>query len=144
VTKLLQCADAVTAVLNSTTWESPAWGGTTAERRWAPKNKLANAQTKAFVIPREATQTALNRALNEERCTVLVVLVVKPNDFDNAAVDPVVQLLGEIRDHFFRQSLAGVTGATCVEASLAVPDDEEMQNSRNLAATVALTFRVFG
>ena len=144
MTKLMECADAVTAVLNSTTWTSPAWGTIKAERRWAPKHRLEQLQaTKCFVMPRETGLHDHTRGDDEERLTVVVLVAMKPNQFENEDIDPAMVLMSEMRSHFFAQPLTGVEGVNCVEANIVGPDGEQLENHRQFVAMLALVFQGF-
>jgi len=139
-----EIADAVTAELDGTTFSS----GFTPTRKWRANYQVTALKApKVVVLPGPASFEVLDRRRDDTQYATDVVLLQKVNPDSNVAVDGLVALMEEIKDHFRVKSLtAGSTPIVCQSREFTSPgdaliDDAILRDGRTFVGVVRLRWR---
>ena len=144
---LADISDAVVAALNGHTFGMPF----TAVRSYRPVyTREEMKDLHVTVVPGGYTMENLGRGQVQEDYTVEIAVQQAPETMGNAALDPLVGLVEEIRDFFLaNRRLAAMPSVICLKAAFAAGSDrgyapEHLDQLQQFTSVLALTFRVMG
>jgi len=140
-------ADAVVAALNGHTFSKPF----AAVRSYRPVyTREEMKDLHVTVVPGGYAMENLGRGQVQEDYTVEIAVQQAPETTSNAALDPLVGLVEEIRDFFLQnRRLAAMQNVICLRAAFAAGSDrgyapEHLDQLQQFTSVLALTFRVVG
>jgi len=140
-----QIADAVTVELGCTTFGQ----GFTPVRKYRANYQVTALKIlKVVVVPGPASFDPLDRQRDDTQYATDVVLLKKINPDSNTEVDPLVELMEEIKDHFRAKGLtAGGVGIFCRTREFVSPgdslvDEALLKDSRTFVGVVRLQWRL--
>jgi len=135
---LIAIADAVTASLNAGSFGTPF----TAERLYQPAFELADlADLKVSVVPKGVTIATASRDGSYFDCAVDIGIQKKIAD--DAEIDGLVDLAGEIADHLRMKRLDDVPEAVWLSIEHEpVVAGEHLEQQRALTSILTVTYRV--
>jgi len=144
---LADIADAVVTTLNGHTFTRPF----TAVRSYRPVyTREEMKDLHVTVVPGGYSMENLGRGQVQEDYTVEVAVQQAPETMGNAALDPLVSLVEEIRDFFLaNRRLAAMPSVICLRAAFAAGSDrgyapEHLDQLQQFTGVLALVFRVVG
>jgi len=142
---LADISDAVVATLNGHTFGMSF----TAVRSYRPVyTREEMKDLHVTVVPGGYAMENLGRGQVQEDYTVEIAVQQAPETTDNAALDPLVGLVEEIRDFFLaNRRLAAMPSVICLRVAFAAGSDrgyapEHLDQLQQFTSVLALTFRV--
>jgi len=142
---LADISDAVVAALNGHTFGMSF----TAARSYRPVyTREEMKDLHVTVVPGGYSMENLGRGQVQEDYTVEIAVQQAPETMGNAALDPLVGLVEEIRDFFLaNRRLAAMPSVICLRAAFAAGSDrgyapEHLDQLQQFTSVMALTFRV--
>jgi hypothetical protein len=142
---LADIADAVVTALNGHTFTKPF----TAVRSYRPVyTREEMKDLHVTVVPGGYAMENLGRGQVQEDYTVEIAVQQAPEATSNAALDPLVGLVEEIRDFFLaNRRPAAMQNVICLRAAFAAGSDrgyapEHLDQLQQFTSVLALTFRV--
>jgi len=140
-----QIADAVTTELNAESWSQSF----TAIRKYRARYALPDLQSlRVAVLLGPASFETLSRGRDDIHYAVDVAILKKINPDDNAQVDPLVELMEQIKDHFRGKGLTADSRAIfCMKREFVSPgealiDDDHLSDDRTFAGAIRLNWRL--
>jgi hypothetical protein len=138
--QIVAIADAVTAELNGTTFSQPI----VAQRHYLPTFDLqAMTDLKVTVVPRGISSESLDRSRDSFDYRIDVA-IQKKTKVQVEFIDPLMQLVEEIADHFRSNPLSSYPGARCMNIeNTPVFAPDHLQELRQFTSVLTLTFRLW-
>jgi hypothetical protein len=138
--QIVAIAEAVTAELNGTTFSQPI----VAQRQYLPTFDLqAMTDLKVTVVPRGISSESLDRSRDSFDYRIDVA-IQKKTKLQVEIIDPLMQLVEEIADHFRSNPLSSYPGARCMNVeNTPVFAPDHMQELRQFTSVLTLTFRLW-
>jgi hypothetical protein len=139
VTSITEIADAVVTALNGHTFSQLF----IAQRGYRPLFDLAEMKDlHVTVVPRGLSLTDASRSAMQRDVEIDVAVQQKPADLEQATLDALVGLVGEIVEFFARKRLAGVPAICMGLANSPIYSPEHLEQFRQFTSVVTLTLRV--
>jgi hypothetical protein len=139
VAQIIQVADAIVEQLNAATFSQPL----SAVRGYLPTFELPEmSKLQVTVVPKEDDGRLDSRSSSAHDYAIDIGVQQKPENTDNAILDPLMQLVEEIADFFlFGKQLAGTTLISPRVRVLYL--QEHLHKLRQFTSVITLTFRGF-
>ena len=137
---VIEVTEAVKEAINAATLSQAV----TSQRHYQPQFGLEDMkELRVSVVPNGVTTATLGRGRAQHDCRVDVAIQKKLKKSDLAEIDPLMDLVDEIADHFRTKRLEGVPTAVCVRTeNSALYAQEHLAELRQFTSVLTLTFRV--
>ena len=139
-TEIGDIAAALVTELNAQTWSQTF----TAARFYRPLTQLKNLGTLAVtVVPRGLLATEGSRSEEEYAYELAIVVQKRLEAVTNALIDPLVDLVEQIADHFRLSRCPGYAAAICrAMATDPLADEDDLNEFNQFTSILTLTYRV--
>lgn len=139
--KIVELAQAVVTELNGASF-SQAF---TATRHYVPKIDMKDAATlSVLVAPSGFSTSVASRANDDEEYTIDVGILKRLVAEGNDELDPLMQLVEEIKDHFRRKTIASPASVCTEITNDPIFDIESLDQKRQFASVLNLKFTAVG